>query len=187
MKSFNMAHTCLRKFVCSNASAFTGALSFSSASIRGRLLQRGLSYPISRIERAPLSMSAIMRDKDKKSGSQDEDDLDKPIQFTTSKAAQFTAYETLSGDPFPDSPWYQPYVVVFSTGVFLLYFLALREENDVDERIGQPLWQKVPGLEKQQLHVVLEYNRNHGLDTKDIEIRLLEIEKEEKEAAKSMR
>jgi len=179
-----MAHACLRKIVCYNCRAFAGALSYGSTSIGGRLLQRGLLYPISRTEKSPLSMSAIMRDKDKKSGTEGEDDLDKPIQFTTSKASKFTAYETLSGDPFPDSPWYQPYVVIFSTAAFLLYFLVFREESDVDERIGQPLWQKVPGLEKQQLHIVLEYNRNHGLDTKDIEMRLLELEQEEKEAAR---
>ncbi|ODN03895.1 Protein ccsmst1 [Orchesella cincta] len=187
-----MANSCLRKLVCCNTaaiSAFTGALSSGSTAFRsGRLLQlqhRNLSIPISRIEKSFLSSSAVMLDKNKKSGSVDnEDDLDKPIQFTTSKAATWTASDTLSGDPFPDSPWWQPYVVLFSTAVFLLYFLAFREENDIDEQIGQPLWVKVPGLEKQQLHVVLEYNRNHGLETKQIELRLLEIEQEEREAAR---
>lgn len=60
--------------------------------------------------------------------------------------------------------------------MFLIYFLALREENDFDEYMDTPLWDKVPGLEKQQLQVVLEYNRQHGLDTKDIENRLRDLE-----------
>lgn len=102
--------------------------------------------------------------------------MDKPIKFTTSKAAQVTADQTLGGKPFPNAPWYQPLVVSFSVGIFLLYFLALREENDMDEYMDKPLWEKIPGLEEQQLHVVLNYNRSKGLDTVDIERRLKEIE-----------
>jgi len=110
------------------------------------------------------------------------EDLDKPIKFTTSKAAAWKAVSTHGGFVDEDMPWFQPYVVSFSTAIFLLYFLALREENDIDEQMKTPLWEKIPGLEKQQLEVVLQYNKDHGLPTKDVENRLMQIDKDEKAA-----
>lgn len=53
----------------------------------------------------------------------------------------------------------------------------------MDEYIGKPLWEKVPGLEKQQLLVVLDYNRAHNLDTKEIENRLEELERQSQQQA----
>lgn len=109
----------------------------------------------------------------------DEENLDKPIQFTTSAASKWTASDSLSGDAFPDSPWYQPHVVTLSVAVFLIYFFYLREESDIDEEIDKPLWDKVPSLERQQLQIVLDYNRKHNIDSKDVEERLKQVSSEE--------
>jgi hypothetical protein len=106
------------------------------------------------------------------------EDLDKPIKFTTSKAAEWKASSTHGGAVNPDMPWIQPYVVSFSTAIFLIYFLALREESDIDADMNVPLWQKVPGLERQQLEVVLDYNKQHGHPTREIEERLKQISKD---------
>ncbi len=104
------------------------------------------------------------------------EDLDKPIQFTTSKAAIWKASDTLGGGTQSDSiPDAQPYIVTISVGIFLLYFLALREENDIDEEMKIPLWDRIPGLERQQLEMLLEYNSAHGLPTDDIKERLEEV------------
>ncbi|XP_011066058.1 PREDICTED: protein CCSMST1 [Acromyrmex echinatior] len=63
-----------------------------------------------------------------------EDDFDKPIKYSTSKAATMRIEEYR--DPYGDSrPWYQGYVVSASLAVFLIYFCILREENDIDNLI----------------------------------------------------
>jgi len=40
-----------------------------------------------------------------------------------------------------------------------------------------PLWERVPGLERKQLEVVLQYNEEHGLPTEDILVRLEIVKK----------
>lgn len=71
--------------------------------------------------------------------------------------------------------WYEPYVIVISLSLFMIYFCILREENDVDADLAKSLYEKIPGLEEQQLLVVLRYNQEHGLETRDIYARLEEI------------
>lgn len=100
------------------------------------------------------------------------EDLDKPIKFTTSKAALWRALDTHGGGVQFDTPSYQPYVVTGSVAIFLLYFLVLREENDIDEEMKRPLWERVPSLERQQLETLIKYNREHNLPTQDLNDRL---------------
>lgn len=71
--------------------------------------------------------------------------------------------------------WFQPYVISGSLAAFLLYFCILREENDIDKRLQGNLFDQVPGLEEAQLTVNYKYNRENGLDTSEIEKRLLEL------------
>jgi hypothetical protein len=111
--------------------------------------------------------------------------LDEPIKYTTSKASEWTASQTHTGRMHPDVPSFQPLVIILSVSVFLLYFCVFREENDMDEEIGKTLWQRIPGLEKQQLLLVLRYNEERGISTTDIRNRLAEIEERDKELMKS--
>lgn len=106
-----------------------------------------------------------------------EDDINKPIQFSTSPAAKWKAKVSRSGEKEPRL-WYEPYVVAVSLTVFLLYFLVLREESDVDEEFGKSLYSRIEGLEEQQLRLALEYNKEHGLSKTEIEERLKEIKEE---------
>lgn len=76
-------------------------------------------------------------------------------------------------------PWYQPYIVVGSVAAFLVYFCVLREENDVDLQFNKTLYDRIQGLEKQQLLQSYSYNKEHGLSVADIEKRLQELEDEE--------
>jgi hypothetical protein len=78
-------------------------------------------------------------------------------------------------------PDIQPFVVVSSVAAFLIYFLYLREENDIDEEMKKPLWEKVPGLERQQLEMLLKYNAEHGIQTKEIIERLEIVKRQEAE------
>ncbi|XP_030388481.1 uncharacterized protein LOC115634735 [Scaptodrosophila lebanonensis] len=97
-----------------------------------------------------------------------------PIKFFGSQAATWRARDTRSGGS-DEALWYQPYVISFSLGIFLLYFCVLREESDVDQRLEGDLYDHVSGLEEVQLTVNYKYNKEHGLDTKEQEKRLIEL------------
>lgn len=79
--------------------------------------------------------------------------------------------------PDRDVPWYQPLSICVSIGAFLVYFLILREENDLDIELNYTLFERVPKLEEHQLKVALDYYRHHGKDTKELEERLAEIQR----------
>jgi hypothetical protein len=106
-----------------------------------------------------------------------EDGLERPVQYSKSKAYKWKAEETRSGGHLKDHPWYQPYVVSGSLTVFLLYFCVFREENDIDEELGKSLYDRIEGLEEKQLQTALKYNLDHGQDTASIETRLKELQK----------
>lgn len=66
---------------------------------------------------------------------EDEDnDVDQPIKFSTSKAAGMKVNEYRI--PPGDAPWYQGLVISACLAVFLGYFCILREENDIDLMIS---------------------------------------------------
>lgn len=108
---------------------------------------------------------------------QDEEDLNKPIQYSSSPAAKWKAKVSRTGDPYPRL-WYEPYVIMVSMAVFMVYFTILREESDIDEELSRSLYSRIEGLEEQQLRIALEYNKEQGSGTDDIVKRLKELEKE---------
>ncbi|CAH1389843.1 unnamed protein product [Nezara viridula] len=103
---------------------------------------------------------------------------DEPVKFTASKASQWKASYTRSGDEKEkdEAAWFEPYVVSLSIIVFMLYFCVLREENDVDEMLGTSLYDRIEGLEEAQLRILLSYNLDHGKETSDIKKRIRELE-----------
>ncbi|XP_021194235.3 uncharacterized protein LOC110379057 [Helicoverpa armigera] len=104
-----------------------------------------------------------------------------PIKFTTSQAARKTT-RPLVRKVDVDMPWYQPYSVITSVAVFLIYFCVLREENDIDLEFDKTLYERIQGLEKEQLIQSYRFNKEHGKSVEDIEKRLLELEEIEKNA-----
>lgn len=112
----------------------------------------------------------------------DSDDDDIPIKFSTSKASKLSAEATRRGYE-ASRLWYEPYVVIASLSIFLIYFCILREENDIDVELGRNLYSRIDGLEEQQLRLCLKYNLEHNLDVTDIVKRLREIEAEKNVAA----
>ncbi|KAH8284609.1 hypothetical protein KR018_005458, partial [Drosophila ironensis] len=111
-----------------------------------------------------------------KSGPKVDEELisNEPIKFFGSQAASWRAKDTRSGGA-DEALWYQPYVISASLGIFLLYFCCLREESDIDQRLEGNLYDHVSGLEEVQLTVNYKYNKEHGLDTKEQEKRLIEL------------
>lgn len=103
---------------------------------------------------------------------------DEPVKFTTSKASQWKASYTRSGEEKEkdESAWFQPYVVSLSLIVFMVYFFILRDENDLDEMLGTSLYDRIEGLEEAQLRILLKYNLDHGKETADIIKRIRELE-----------
>lgn len=104
---------------------------------------------------------------------------DGPIQFSTSKASAWSLANTMVA-PERDIPWYQPFIVSASTAIFLVYFLLLREENDLDDTINKSLFETVPQLEEDQVKIALAYEQRQGRDTRALEKRLAEIQSNNK-------
>ncbi|CAG9767078.1 unnamed protein product [Ceutorhynchus assimilis] len=109
---------------------------------------------------------------------------DGPIKFSTSRAIAYKAKTTRTGIEAVRL-WYEPYVLILSVGVFLLYFCILREENDIDKDLSRNLYSRIEGLEELQLRASLKYNLTNGLDVIDIRNRLEEIEEEKLKVATS--
>ncbi|KAK0162090.1 hypothetical protein PV327_008455 [Microctonus hyperodae] len=69
----------------------------------------------------------------------DEDSVDQPIKYSTSPAALWTAENSQSGTNNDDIPDCQPPIAIISTATFLIYFVLLREPNDIDEMLEKEL------------------------------------------------
>ncbi|KAI5634835.1 CCSMST1 family domain-containing protein [Phthorimaea operculella] len=104
-----------------------------------------------------------------------------PVKFSTSQAARKTVRPVVR-KVNTDMPWYQPYSVIASVTVFMLYFCVFREENDVDKEFTKTLYERIKGLEKEQLLQSYKFNKEHGKPVAEIEARLKELEAEEAKA-----
>ncbi|XP_045138887.1 uncharacterized protein LOC123520567 isoform X1 [Portunus trituberculatus] len=54
-------------------------------------------------------------------------------------------------------------VVTLSLGVFLLYFMWLREPNDIDEYLNQPIWKRLPDIDPEKAEQMMEVDKYLGL------------------------
>lgn len=99
---------------------------------------------------------------------------DEPIKFFGSEAAKWKARQTRSGQS-KDALWFQPYVVMGSVLVFMIYFCVLREESDLDGELDKSLYDRVDGLEEIQLKIVHKYNVENNVDNGSIEGRMREL------------
>ncbi|OQV13784.1 hypothetical protein BV898_12003 [Hypsibius exemplaris] len=104
------------------------------------------------------------------------DEKDDAIQYSTSKAFLHRVLEFDKEDPRPK---HERKIVVISVVCFMIYFFVLREENDLDREMRKPLWERVPGLERQTLTALIEYNKKNGKNNALAEARLAEIIAEE--------
>lgn len=66
-----------------------------------------------------------------------DNDMNKPLQYSTSEAAVWRAEK--SRNPAIDRHPQENNVVVISVTIFLIYFFILREENDIDIKLGRDL------------------------------------------------
>jgi len=52
-------------------------------------------------------------------------------------------------------------------GIFLIYFLALRESNGLDNYLDRPVWERLPGVEPEQAKQMMDIEYSLGLAKKD--------------------
>lgn len=65
-----------------------------------------------------------------------------------------------------------------SVGIFLLYFLWLREENDLDLELDKPLYKRIPALEQAQIKAQIRHQERQGLDSEALHLRLQQVKME---------
>ncbi|KAL2715232.1 hypothetical protein V1478_014930 [Vespula squamosa] len=74
----------------------------------------------------------------------DDDNSDKPIKYSTSKASSWLASQTRH--PLPERHPYESDVITISLIIFMIYFFLLREENDIDLSLNKSLVELVPKI-----------------------------------------
>ncbi|CAD5112869.1 DgyrCDS2081 [Dimorphilus gyrociliatus] len=100
---------------------------------------------------------------------------DNPVNYTSSPAHSHKSYDTFFPQQKYDRPWYQPISVLVSTAAFLIYFLVLREENDLDDRVQRSLYEHFPSMEESQLKTYIDYEKEKGGNVDMHEKRLSEF------------
>jgi hypothetical protein len=63
-------------------------------------------------------------------------------------------------------------VLLGSLGSFMIYFFVLREENDIDEMIYQPVWKTVPELEIPLFEYAVKQHRELNAPYAELEAHL---------------
>jgi len=145
------------------------------------LCQKKSIAPLFKISRQ-FSINKVNYGKDK------EEEEDKgPVKFTTSAGHRLSPNFAYNPESHKNvQPWYQFPVISISLISLMVYFFILREENDIDDMIGGgSLFDQVQGLEKAQLEACIMYYEKHGLDTRDLKVRLKEVIEEELAAAEA--
>ncbi|XP_037816825.1 uncharacterized protein LOC119607118 [Lucilia sericata] len=139
-----------------------------------REISKFRQWPVRTLQRT-MAQKAETKTSASKQRTQTEEDVDnEPIKFFGSQAATWRAKDTRSGGS-DEHLWYQPYVISASLAVFLLYFCVLREESDIDLKLEGSLFEHVQGLEEVQLTMNYKYNKENGLDNKEVIKRLSDL------------
>lgn len=152
---------------------YVASLARSIAIIKSLKSFRAMNFKAFSISAASRRLSTV---KESAAPQRDQRDINAPIKYVGSTAAAWTSKEGRSGTiPKSDTPWFQPYAVVGSVAVFLIYFCVLREENDVDLELEKSLYDRVPGLEQTQLIINYKYNLENNGDNAEIVARMKEM------------
>ncbi|XP_008301913.1 ubiquinol-cytochrome c reductase complex assembly factor 4 [Stegastes partitus] len=91
-----------------------------------------------------LALSAQMSAKSKRP-TDEEEELDEPLKFTTSQASHRTWKVDRSMGSHYERPWWKVFPISVAVSGFLLW-CALRDETDVDVQLEKQLFGNLPGL-----------------------------------------
>ena len=100
-----------------------------------------------------------------KASSTNTPNRDEPVKFSTSDAKKWDSMNTFVPEKGRRTPPTQPIIVILSVSVFLVYFLLLREENELDEALMRPLEDSVPNIKEFTLKKQIEQYDSMGLDS----------------------
>lgn len=105
-----------------------------------------------------------------------EKENNEPIDFLGSKAHTFRASDERRAKA-TDWPEYQAYVLSISMGIFLIYFCILREENDIDEKMGMNVSTGIVPLQVEiaQLRQAYQYSTERKIPNGHIVNRMKEL------------
>ncbi|CAF0778242.1 unnamed protein product [Brachionus calyciflorus] len=93
---------------------------------------------------------------------------DEPIKYSTSKAKTWDSIDSFMSKTARTTPKSQPIIVSLSVLAFLLYFILIREENELDKKVSRPLEESVPNIKEMTLkHQILQYEQM-GLNTREL-------------------
>ena len=141
---------------------------------------RSICTTIQLSQKVPRKILENLKSTPREYHRDDEEFSDKPIKFTESRATG-SASDSLglafqkvgTGPPKIHTP-----LQLISLACFMIYFMVLREENDVDEMMNtspQNLYEKMPGLEKIHVEAAIKNYKLEGRDTTDLEDRLADL------------
>lgn len=102
---------------------------------------------------------------------------EKPVQFSKSAAFKYRPELSFGAeDQSADRLWIEPYVIIFSLGAFMLYFFVLREESDIDDRLGRDsLEQQLRKYEIEDIRKAIEKCKVNHVDSTELEDKLEEL------------
>ncbi|RXG60815.1 hypothetical protein Avbf_03885 [Armadillidium vulgare] len=126
-----------------------------------------------------FSQCRSMSNRSKSTDATEEIDLNEPVKFSTSKAASWNShriYLTPIGLGENVRPTYELFFMTFSMGIFLLYFLALREENDIDIKIDLEMHDRENSFKRKELQACIRIFKKKGKETKHLEEMLKQLE-----------
>lgn len=152
-----------------NRSACQSLRAFCSSTGRSQQQDELLNTPLSKkVEKSKLKLD-------------DDDEEPKPVTYTTSKAFSYKTAETFRTDD--KSPPSQYYFVTISVAAFLVYFIYLREENDLDDKLYTP-WAGNEHILKTILEVQLKKTSDQE-EAKKINDKIAELDETMKQNARS--
>lgn len=86
-----------------------------------------------------IQVSSVFVRNHSKTNDELDEELNKPLKYTTSPANDWKASHSRLGSKPDFRPWYEPHIINISLIVFMIYFFVLREENDIDLMLSKPL------------------------------------------------
>ena len=95
-------------------------------------------------------------------------DFTEPVKFSTSNAKSWDSINTFIPESVRGRPKSEPLFIIGSLFVFTLYFLFLREPNEIDAKLSMPLEELVPNIRELTLKNQIKQYESMGLDTGEL-------------------
>lgn len=100
--------------------------------------------------------------------AQEAQDPNSPVKFSTSDAKKWDSMNTFAPEKGRRVPAAQPFIIVACLSIFLVYFIFIREENELDRKLMRPLEETVPNIKEFTLRKQIEEYERLGLDSREL-------------------